>query len=101
MWHAVLRAKEGGLCSGGGLLCKGAQPGCSTHAVKQASTDTAPPRAPLPLQERNAAVIKAEGESESAKLISDATKAAGQGLIELRRIEVRSRQAQGDCLACC
>ncbi|KAI8468071.1 MAG: prohibitin [Monoraphidium minutum] len=38
-------------------------------------------------QERNAAVIRAEGESESAKLISDATKAAGQGLIELRRIE--------------
>jgi hypothetical protein len=42
-------------------------------------------------QERNAAVIRAEGESESAKLISEATKAAGQGLIELRRIEVRCR----------
>lgn len=38
-------------------------------------------------QERNAAVIRAEGESEAAKLISDATKAAGAGLIELRRIE--------------
>ncbi|GBF91371.1 hypothetical protein Rsub_04111 [Raphidocelis subcapitata] len=38
-------------------------------------------------QERNAAVIRAEGESESAKLISDATKVAGAGLIELRRIE--------------
>lgn len=38
-------------------------------------------------QERKAAVIRAEGESESAKLISDATKNAGMGLIELRRIE--------------
>uniref|UniRef100_A0A0C9RVI4 Prohibitin n=1 Tax=Wollemia nobilis TaxID=56998 RepID=A0A0C9RVI4_9CONI len=38
-------------------------------------------------QERRAAVIRAEGESESAKLISDATAAAGLGLIELRRIE--------------
>lgn len=38
-------------------------------------------------QERNAAIIRAEGESESAKLISDATKAFGFGLIELRRIE--------------
>jgi prohibitin 1 len=38
-------------------------------------------------QERNAAIIRAEGESESARLISEATKAAGQGLIELRRIE--------------
>ena len=38
-------------------------------------------------QERKAAVIRAEGESESAKLISDATRTAGPGLIELRRIE--------------
>ncbi|KAF5191307.1 Prohibitin [Thalictrum thalictroides] len=38
-------------------------------------------------QERRAAIIRAEGESESAKLISDATLAAGMGLIELRRIE--------------
>ncbi|KAL3644016.1 Prohibitin-3, mitochondrial [Castilleja foliolosa] len=38
-------------------------------------------------QERLAAVIRAEGESESAKLISDATAAAGNGLIELRKIE--------------
>ena len=41
------------------------------------------------LQERNAAIIRAEGESESAKLISEATKTAGMGMIELRRIEVR------------
>ncbi|KAE9617117.1 putative prohibitin, Band 7 domain-containing protein [Lupinus albus] len=38
-------------------------------------------------QERRAAIIRAEGESDSAKLISDATAAAGMGLIELRRIE--------------
>lgn len=38
-------------------------------------------------QQRRAAIIRAEGESESAKLISDATAAAGMGLIELRRIE--------------
>ncbi|GFZ19107.1 Prohibitin-3 like [Actinidia chinensis var. chinensis] len=38
-------------------------------------------------QERRAAIIRAEGESESAKLISEATLAAGMGLIELRRIE--------------
>jgi len=38
-------------------------------------------------QERKAAVIKAEGESEAARLISDATKQFGAGMIELRRIE--------------
>ena len=38
-------------------------------------------------QERRAAVIRAEGESESARLISQATKATGQALVELRRIE--------------
>ncbi|KAI8029198.1 hypothetical protein LOK49_LG01G04150 [Camellia lanceoleosa] len=38
-------------------------------------------------QERRAAIIRAEGESEAAKLISDATAAAGMGLIELRKIE--------------
>jgi len=38
-------------------------------------------------QERRAAVIRAEGESESAKLISQATKATGPALIEMRRIE--------------
>ncbi|BBN03222.1 prohibitin 1 [Marchantia polymorpha subsp. ruderalis] len=38
-------------------------------------------------QERRAAIIRAEGESEAAKLISDATLSAGSGIIELRRIE--------------
>ncbi|TKY49845.1 Prohibitin-3 [Spatholobus suberectus] len=38
-------------------------------------------------QERRAAIIRAEGESDAAKLISDATASSGMGLIELRRIE--------------
>ncbi|XP_047953901.1 prohibitin-3, mitochondrial-like [Salvia hispanica] len=44
-------------------------------------------------QERSAAIIRAEGESESAKLISDATAAAGMGLIELRKIEAAKENA--------
>ncbi|XP_066318727.1 prohibitin-3, mitochondrial-like [Miscanthus floridulus] len=38
-------------------------------------------------QERRAAIVRAEGESEAARLISEATTTAGNGLIELRRIE--------------
>ena len=38
-------------------------------------------------QEMQAAVIRAEGESESARLISQATKSAGPALVELRRLE--------------
>ena len=38
-------------------------------------------------QERRAAVIRAEGEAEAASLISKAIKAAGTGLIEVRRID--------------
>lgn len=38
-------------------------------------------------QERKAAVVRAEGESEAARLISEATRTAGGGMIELRRIE--------------
>jgi len=38
-------------------------------------------------EERKAGVVRAEGESEAARLISDATRSAGSGLIELRRIE--------------
>ncbi|KAK1404399.1 Prohibitin [Heracleum sosnowskyi] len=44
-------------------------------------------------QERRAAIIRAEGESESAKLISDATKDSGMGLIELRKIEALREMA--------
>ncbi|AED92014.1 prohibitin-like protein [Arabidopsis thaliana] len=38
-------------------------------------------------QERRAAVIRAEGESEAARVISKATAGAGMGLIKLRRVE--------------
>jgi len=38
-------------------------------------------------QEKNAAVIRAEGESGAAKVISDSLADAGDGLIQLRRIE--------------
>ena len=44
-------------------------------------------------QERRAAIIRAEGESESAKLISEATASAGMGLIELRKIEAMKENA--------
>lgn len=44
-------------------------------------------------QERRAAIIRAEGESEAAKLISEATAAAGMGLIELRKIEAARENA--------
>lgn len=42
------------------------------------------------LSPSQAAIIKAEGESESAQLISDATKEYGSAMIEIRRIEVSS-----------
>jgi len=54
-------------------------------------------------QERKAAVIRAEGESESARLISEATKSAGPGMIELRRIEaakdIADKMAKGRNIA--
>lgn len=55
--------------------------------IQETSAAISIPHSDSALQERKAAVIRAEGESESAKLISDATKAAGPGIIELRRIE--------------
>lgn len=58
------------------------------HMARKNHTDCVVRIAGL-LQERNASVIRAEGESESARLISDATRQYGAGLIELRRIEVR------------
>lgn len=45
-------------------------------------------------QERRAAIIRAEGESESARLISNATKLTGPALIEMRRIEAAKEIAQ-------
>jgi hypothetical protein len=96
-----VRGDEGG--AGRGL--EGTAPECLLAVLLQAQALLAAyahacrlPDSPLGVharrrarQERNAAVIKAEGESESAKLISDATKQFGMGLIELRKIEVSGR----------
>ena len=38
-------------------------------------------------QERKASIIRAEGEAEAAKIISEAMQSAGNGLIEVRRID--------------
>ena len=40
------------------------------------------------LQERNGAIIRAEGESEAARLVSEATRQSGPAFMDLRRIEV-------------
>lgn len=40
-------------------------------------------------QERNGAIIRAEGESEAARLISEATRVSGPAFMDLRKIEVR------------
>lgn len=45
-------------------------------------------------QERKAAVIRAEGEAEAANLISEAMASAGNGLIEVRRIDTAKDVAQ-------
>lgn len=45
-------------------------------------------------QERKAAVIRAEGEAEAANLISDAIQKAGNGIIEIRRIDTAKEVAQ-------
>jgi prohibitin 1 len=45
-------------------------------------------------QERQANVIRAEGEAESADIISRAVAKAGSGLIEIRRIEASKDIAQ-------
>jgi len=45
-------------------------------------------------QEMKAAVIKAEGESEAARLITDATAKYGSGLIELRKLEAAKEVAE-------
>jgi len=44
-------------------------------------------------QERRAAIIRAEGEAEAANLISGAMKKAGNGLIEVRRIDTAKEVA--------
>lgn len=45
-------------------------------------------------QERQASVIRAEGEAESAETISRAVDKAGDGLIQIRRIEAAKEIAQ-------
>merc|ERR1712176_837350 len=45
-------------------------------------------------QEKRAAIIRAGGESEAAKLISDAIEEAGSGLVDIRRIEAAQDIAQ-------
>ncbi len=45
-------------------------------------------------QEKKAAIIRAEGESEAAKLISDALKANGNGMIEVNRIDAAIQIAE-------
>jgi prohibitin 1 len=45
-------------------------------------------------QERKAAVIRAEGEAEAANLISDAIQKAGNGIIDIRRIDTAKEVAQ-------
>ncbi|KAG5181204.1 prohibitin complex subunit 1 [Tribonema minus] len=45
-------------------------------------------------QERQAAVIRAEGEAEAADLISNALKSSGSGLIEVRRIDAAKEIAE-------
>lgn len=44
-------------------------------------------------QERHAAIIRAEGEAEAAKLISNAMTTCGNGLIEVRRIDAAKEVA--------
>lgn len=45
-------------------------------------------------QERQANVIRAEGESEAAEVISKAVAKSGDGLIQIRRIETQKEVAQ-------
>ena len=45
-------------------------------------------------QERQANVIRAEGESEAADVISKAVAKSGDGLIQIRRIETQKEVAQ-------
>merc|ERR1719420_437231 len=48
-------------------------------------------------QEREAAIIRAAGESEAAKLISKSVETSGPGLIEIRRIEAAREIAETLC----
>lgn len=45
-------------------------------------------------QVKNAAIIRAEGESEAANLVAKAIGDSGEGLVELRKIEASEEIAQ-------
>lgn len=60
---------------------------CEQKQVAQQEAERAKFVVMLREQERLAAIIRAEGEAEAAKLISDAIKTYGMGLLEIRRIE--------------
>ena len=45
-------------------------------------------------QEKKAAIVQAEGESEAAQLISDALTESGEGLLDIRRIETARHVAK-------
>jgi prohibitin 1 len=60
---------------------------CEQKQVAQQEAERAKFVVMLREQERLAAIIRAEGEAEAAKLISDAIKTHGMGLLEIRRIE--------------
>merc|ERR1719156_514106 len=48
-------------------------------------------------QEKQAAIIRADGEGEAARLISDAIENAGAGVIDIRRIEAAKEIAETLC----
>merc|ERR1712156_99234 len=48
-------------------------------------------------QQKRSAVIRAQGESEAAKLFSDAIEESGAGLIDIRRIEAAKEIAETLC----
>jgi regulator of protease activity HflC (stomatin/prohibitin superfamily) len=57
-------------------------------------------RPPQSEQERQAAVVRAEGEAEAATIISRALSKAGDGLVQFRRIEA-SKEIAGTLAQVC
>ena len=51
-------------------------------------------------QEKEALIIRSEGDSEAARLVSAALQQSGKGLIELRRIETAVQVSVGGWRAC-
>ena len=44
-------------------------------------------------QEKRAAIIRAEGEAEAAKLISESIESSGRGIVDIRKIEAATEIA--------